>query len=359
MRAVVMRGNRLVVDEIDEPTPGPGQALVETLACGICGSDLHFLQHAGKMGAMADGEGSNYDPGRDLVMGHEFCARVIAVGAGVTEVAEGDVVVSMPVVVTEDGPAAIGYSHEYGGGFAERMLLMAALCLKVPAGLDPTHAALTEPMAVGRHAVNLSGIASGESAIVHGCGPIGLAIVSALSRSGIEPIIACDYSAARRELARRLGAHEAVDPKRESAIDAWRRLAGADGEGSVVIYEAVGVPGMIDQVMREAPRSGRILVAGACMEPDTIAPIVGIRKELTIQFALGYTPEEFSETLDRIAAGEIDAASLVTARVGLDGVAGAFEALGNPDEQVKVIVTPNRAVGPRPRLRRAGLTPYL
>ncbi len=93
--------------------------------------------------------------------------------------------------------------------------------------------------------------------------------------------------------------------------------------------------------MREAPRSGRILVAGACMEPDTISPIVGIRNELTIQFALGYTPEEFRETLDRIAAGEIDAASLVTAQVGLDGVAAAFEALGKPDEQVKIIVTPN------------------
>ncbi len=339
MRAVVMRGNRLVVDEIDEPTPGPGQALVETLACGICGSDLHFLQHAGKMGAMADGEGTSYDPGRDLVMGHEFCARVVAIGDGVTGLGEGDVVVSMPVLATADGLATIGYSHEYVGGYAERMLLMAALCLKVPAGLDPTHAALTEPMAVGRHAVNLSGIASGESAIVHGCGPIGLAIVSALTRSGIELIIAGDYSEARRELARRLGAHEVVDPKQEPAIEAWRRLTGSDG--SVVIYEAVGVPGMIDQAMREAPRSGRILVAGVCMEPDTISPIVGIRSELTIQFALGYTPAEFSETLDRIAAGEIDAASLVTAQVGLDGVADAFEALRNPDEQVKIIVTPN------------------
>ncbi len=333
-----MRGNELVVDEIDEPKPGPGQVLVETLACGICGSDLHFLNHAGKMGAMADVLGSRYDPARDLVMGHEFCARVVNVGDGVSEVAAGDIVVSMPAVATADGMAAVGYSHVYGGGYAERMLLMAALCLKVPDGLDPVLAALTEPMAVGRHAVNLSGIAEGEGAVVHGCGPIGLAIVGALSIAGIGPVVAADFSAARRDLARKFGATEAVEPKRESAVGAWRRLGGGD---SFVTFEAVGVPGMIDQAMREAPRGGRVLVAGVCMEPDTISPLAGIRNELTVRFSLGYTPDEFRETLELIAAGTIDAGSMVTGRVGLDGVAGAFAALANPDEHVKIMVTPN------------------
>ena len=334
MRAAVLREQQLVVKDVDELTPAPGQVLVETLACGICGSDLHFLKH----GATGTGEESPFDPSRDLILGHEFSARVIELGAGVDNVAEGDVVVSMPAMVTSEGMAPIGYSHDYPGGYAERMLLMAALCLKVPPSLAPNHAALTEPLAVGRHAVNLSKITKAEGAIVLGTGPIGLAIISALSLDGIEPIVAADFSPTRRDLAGALGAHEVVDPNAEPAIDAWGRVGGVN---IPVIFEAVGVPGLIDQAMRMAPRSGRIVVAGVCMEPDTISPIVGIRNELNIQFALGYTPEEFSATLDSIVAEEVDVAKRITAEVGLDEVPQAFEMLAKPDEHVKVMVTPN------------------
>lgn len=335
MRAAVLREQQLLVKDVDEPTPGPGQVLVETLACGICGSDLHFL----KRGNMVVGEEqSPFDPKRDLIMGHEFSARVLELGPGVDNVAVGDVVTSIPVLVTQEGMAPIGYSHDYPGGFAERMVLMAAICLKVPDGLDPTHAALTEPLAVGRHAVNLGKMTDSDGAIVIGCGPIGLAIISALSLDGIEPIVAADFSQARRELAAALGAHEVVDPNAEPAIEAWGRVGGVKVP---VIFEAVGIPGLIDQAMRMAPRSGRIVVAGVCMEPDTITPIVGIRNELSIQFALAYTPEEFSATLDSIAAGEVDVAKFITAEVGLDEVPQAFEMLAKPDEHVKVIVTPN------------------
>ena len=334
MRAAVLCDRRLIVKDVDDVTPGPGQVLVETLACGICGSDLHFLKH-GDMGA---GGESPFDPNRDLILGHEFSARVIELGAGVDNVAEGDVVVSMPAMVTQDGMAPIGYSHDYPGGYSERMLLLAAICLKVPEGLHPNHAALTEPLAVGRHAVNLGNVTNAEGAIVLGCGPIGLAIISALSHNEVEPIVAADFSPTRRELAGTLGAHEVVDPNAEPAIDAWGRVGGVKVP---VIFEAVGVPGLIDQAMRMAPRSGRIVVAGVCMEPDTISPIIGIRNELTVQFALGYTPDEFSATLDSIAAGEVNVARLITAEVSLDEVPQAFEMLAKPDEHVKVIVTPN------------------
>ena len=334
MRAVVLRDQQLVVRDVDDLTPGPGQVLVETLACGICGSDLHFLQRGDK-GVF---EESPFDSTRDLIMGHEFSARVLELGPGVENVAEGDVVVSMPAMVTPEGMAPLGYSHDYPGGYSERMLLMAAICLKVPQGLDPIHAALTEPLAVGRHAANLGKVAHAEGAIVLGCGPIGLAIISALSRDGAEPIVAADFSQARRELAGVLGAHEFVDPNAEPAIEAWARVGGSN---IPVIFEAVGVPGLIDQAMRMAPRSGRIVIAGVCMQSDTILPIVGIRNELNIQFALGYTPEEFSATLESIAAGEVDAVQLITAEVSLDEVPQAFDMLANPDQHDKVIVTPN------------------
>jgi len=334
MRAAAMREQKLVVKDVEEPTPGPGQVLVETLACGICGSDLHVLQR----GEIGSGEESPIDPNRDLVMGHEFSARVLELGPGVDNLAVGNVVTSIPIVLVPGGMATIGYSHDFPGGYGERMVLMAAICLKVPDGLDPAHAALTEPLAVGRHAANLGKMTDNDGAIVIGCGPIGLAIISALSLDGYDPIIASDFSSARRDLAGEMGAHHVVNPNDEPPIEAWGRVGGVKNP---VIYEAVGVPGTLDQAMRMAPRSGRIVVAGVCMDPDTITPMVGIGNELNIQFALGYTPEEFSATLDSIAAGHVDAAKLITAQVGLDELPEAFEMLAKPDEHVKIIVTPN------------------
>ena len=281
MRAAVMRNRTMVVADVPEPVPGPGQVLVETIACGICGSDLHALLHAEKLmeSAKASGAPFVFDIERDVVMGHEFSARVLTPGAGVTNVKAGDVVVSLPVILKADGFEGIGYSNQYPGGYAERMLLTAVLCLPVPAGLDPRHAALTEPMAVGIHAVAKSGIATGDAAIVLGCGPVGLAVIAALKLAGIEPIVAADFSPARRAFAGGLGAHHVVDPREETAIAAWQRI---DGKRPLVIYEAVGVPGMLDSAMRDAPRAARILVVGVCMETDSIWPMVGINKELSI-----------------------------------------------------------------------------
>ena len=261
MRAAVMRNKTMVVADVPEPVPGPGQVLVETIACGICGSDLHTLLHAEKLAdaARASGAPFVFDLERDIVMGHEFSARVLTPGAGVTNVKPGDIVVSMPVLINADGFVGIGYSNEFPGGYAERMLLTAGLCLPVPNGLDPRHAAMTEPMAVGLHAVAKSGIAKGDAALVLGCGPVGLAVIAALKLAGIEPIVASDFSPVRRAFATRLGAHEVVDPKQEEAIAAWQRVA---PNAPLVIFEAVGVPGMLDRAMRDAPRAARILVVG-------------------------------------------------------------------------------------------------
>jgi threonine dehydrogenase-like Zn-dependent dehydrogenase len=217
------------------------------------------------------------------------------------------------------------------------MLLSSLLATKVPNGLDPRLAALTEPMAVGVHAVNKSGIKAGEAAVVLGAGPVGLACISALKRLGAEPIVAADFSAKRRELAITMGAHEAMDPRTEPAIEAWRRV---DGVKPLVVFEAVGVPGMLDQAMRDAPRGGRVLVVGVCMEQDSVRPMIGIGKELVISFALGYDPFEFGSTLRAIADGEIDVAPLITGHVGIADVPQAFEDLAKPDEHCKILVEP-------------------
>jgi threonine dehydrogenase-like Zn-dependent dehydrogenase len=110
-----------------------------------------------------------------------------------------------------------------------------------------------------------------------------------------------------------------------------------------VVFECVGVPGVLDQLMAASPRGTRIVVVGVCMEADTIYPMLGISKELNLQFVLGYTPDEFAATLTHIAEGRIPVAPLVTGTVGVEGVAGAFEALASPERHAKILVEPWRA----------------
>ena len=345
MRAAVLRGGEMLVrDDVAEPEPTLGQVLVQVKACGICGSDLHFTKHGqtmldlgDEMEGVPDMGDAPLDTGRDVFMGHEFAAEVLEVGPDTVAPAPGALVTSLPVLLTMTGIRNLAYSNDLPGGYAERMLLSAPLVLEVPNGLDARHAALTEPTAVGMHAVNRSRITAGEGALVIGCGPVGLAVIAVLAQRGIEPIVAADLSPARRALASTMGAHEVVDPAVEPAFDAWART----GAGrQLVVFEAVGVPGMLEDVMRRAPARTRVLVVGVCMERDTVTPFFGIAKELTIDFALAYDPNEFAESLRFIAEGEIDVAPMITGEVDLDGLPGAFDDLAHPDRHCKILVAP-------------------
>ncbi len=342
-----MRDWELRVDEVPDPVPGPGQALVKVLACGICGSDLHMLRHGAEQMRLSAEFAQDQppdplrmqtmDPGHDTVMGHEYCCEVIEPGPDCANLTTGDIVVSMPVAFDSSGLHAVGYSNRYPGGYGELMLVNDLVALKVPTGLDPLLAALTEPLAVGAHAVAKSRITAADSAVVLGCGPVGLAVIAELKLRGMGPVVAADFSPARRALAAVMGADEVVDPNVEPAIVAWRRI---DGTRPLVVFEAVGVPGMIDQAMRIAPRNSRVLVVGVCMQPDQIHPMVGVTKELSIQFALGYEPHEFAGCLAAIADGRVDLAPWITGKVGIDDVPGAFAALSHPDEHAKILVVP-------------------
>jgi threonine dehydrogenase-like Zn-dependent dehydrogenase len=345
MRAAVMRGGQLVVDEVADPKPEFGQALVEVKACGICGSDLHFLKFGATMielGRQMEGferpDGEDLDLSRDVYMGHEFSAEVLEYGPDTVGVAPGTLVTSIPAMLTMSGVRNLAYSNALPAGYGERMLLSAPMMLEVPNGLDAKRAALTEPMAVGLHGVNKSGIEAREGALVLGCGPVGLAVIAALKLKGVDTIVAADFSPGRRAIATKMGASEVVDPREEPAFEAWRRVAGADTPA--VVFEAIGVPGVIGEAMRVAPRGSRITVVGVCMEPDTIVPFYGIGKELELRFALGYDPMEFAGTLRSIAEGEIDVTPMITGTVDLDGLPAAFEELGNPERHCKIIVEP-------------------
>ena len=348
MRAAVMRDWQLRVDDVPDPTPAPGQVLTKVLACGICGSDLHLLVHGEESRRLAAELAAArppdpmapimFDPMRDTVMGHEFCCEVLELGAGCDNLAVGDVVVGMPMAFDPNGVHALGFSNAYNGGYAEMMVMNELLAIKVPTGLPSHIAALTEPLAVGVHAVAKSRITGGDAALVIGLGPVGLACIAELRMKGIGPIIAADFSPKRRQLAEQLGADVVVDPREVPAIEAWRK---ADGMRPLVIFEAVGVPGMIEQAMRMAPRDARILVVGVCMQEDRLHPLVGISRELNIQFALAYSPVEFNDSLHAIAEGKVDLTPWLTGTVDIDGVPQAFNDLGDPDEHAKILVVPS------------------
>lgn len=346
MRAVALKSGQFHVrDDIPEPQPGFGQVLVQVKACGICGSDLHFAEHGAEMmdlgkqmkGMPSFGESPDLDLDADVFMGHEFSAEVLEVGPDTEGPAAGTIVTSIPILLTTAGVRPIVYSNDLPAGYGERMLLSAPMLVEVPNGLDHRLAALTEPMAVGLHAVNKASITPRDGALVLGCGPVGLAVIAALRLQGVETIVATDFSPTRRSLATAMGATDVVDPREEPAFEAWVRSGGAK---PLVVFEAIGVPGIIDEVLRDAPHSTRLVVVGVCMGTDHINPFFGISKELNIQFCLGYDPMEFAQTLRHIAEGELDVEPLITGEVGLDGVADAFAALRNPDEHCKILVTP-------------------
>ncbi|CAG7013251.1 zinc-binding dehydrogenase [Mycobacterium avium subsp. paratuberculosis] len=338
MRAAVLRDGRMVYrDDVPEPIPETGQVLVGVRACGICGSDLHFAAHGAQVLQMSDrvaggAGGMRVDLDHDIFMGHEFSAEILEAGPDTETHPPGTLVTSLPVLLSAKGVEPIVYSNTTIGGYAERMLLSAPLLLlPIPNGLDVKHAALTEPMAVGLHAVNKSNITPAETALVLGCGPIGIAIIAALATRGVESIVASDFSPKRRQLATAMGAHRTLDPAQGSPFDSVK---------PAVVFEAVGVPGIIDDVLLRARPGTRLVVAGVCMQPDTVHPFFAIAKEINVQFVLAYTPEEFGDSLRALAEGDIDVAPLITGEVGLDGVGAAFDDLADPERHCKVLVTP-------------------
>lgn len=355
MRAAVTRGGEIVVDEVDEPVPGRGQVLVRTLACGICGSDLHALDHLEAFAEFSRGTVGDVDidPGQDIVFGHEVCGEILDHGPETArEHAPGTRVCALPMVFGPRGPELLGYSNRYPGGFGEYMVLQEMFLEPVPEVLAPEQATLVEPLAVGEHAVARAAPRSGDVCVVIGCGPIGLAVVAALKARGCGPVLATDFSPLRRRLAETLGADVVVDPAADSPFSKWEELGvprlaieriAAETLGTpardAIVFEAVGVPGILQSIIAGAPAGCRIVVVGVCMEPDRIEPAVAINKELDLRFSYGYRPGDFTTCLNRLGDGTIDPAPLITGQVSLDEVADAFALLRRPDQHAKVIVS--------------------
>jgi threonine dehydrogenase-like Zn-dependent dehydrogenase len=355
MRAAVTRGGQLVVAEVADVAPGPGHVIARSLAAGICGSDLHALADFSHFTGLMDSVGvPALDPAADCVFGHEFCAEIVEHGpdtAGTLPV--GTRVCSVPIILGPTGIEQIGYSNHYPGALADHMALQEVLLLPVPDSLSTDAAALTEPLAVGEHAVGLSGLEPGQPCLVVGCGPVGLAVIAALKGRGHGPVLAADFSPTRRRLAEAFGADDVIDPAELSPHERWtdlgiprtisERIMASIMGGDVkdpVIFEAVGVPGMLQSLIADAPPHSRIVVVGVCMHTDTFEPFMAVTKEIEFRFSFGYDPTEFAATLARLAAGVPGADLLITSAVDLQGAPGAFETLRTPGAHGKILVHP-------------------
>ena len=332
MRAIVFEaeGQPLVIEDRQTPTAQPGDIVLKVAYCGICGSDLHATEPSP----------TPLEPG--TVLGHEYSGVVTQSASPMFE--PGDRVIGLPLRECEDcRPSGTGCRDRLGihcprnriigltasqpGAYAEYMAMPAHHALKVPEGLDLKLAALTEPLAVGLHAVRKAGLVLGARVLIVGAGPIGLAVTLFARAAGARQVLVAEPGAARRALAERLGA--TVVESAESASD-----------NPDVIFECVGVPGVLAQCMRIAPLHGRIVVVGVCRVEDSVMPRVAIRKELLVQFVLGYTREEFAMVLEMLASGQIEAEPMITGTIGLDSVPETFEALRRPSTHAKVLIEP-------------------
>ena len=360
MRAVVMQDAKLRVEEIGEPVPGPGEVLVDVLACGICGSDLHCLAHAPDLNAatsVALGV-ELMDLTRPVVFGHEFVGRVAAYGPSTSQrIPVGSRVVAMPALLREQ-TTFLGFGGpEVPGAYAERIVLSETLMIEVPDHVPTDVAALTEPLAVAYRTSAKADLGDHDVPLVIGCGPIGLALIAVLRLRGDRRIVAADFSKRRRELAVAVGADIVVDPAVESPYAAWLPAAATDDPAIMapatpavgqlplrptVAFECVGAPGVIDQIIAGSPPGSRIVVAGLCMTADTFHPAQAVLKEIDIRFAMMYTPQEFAETFAHLAAGDFDVAPLLTGTVGMDEVADAFDRLANSPSDAKILLDPTR-----------------
>lgn len=343
MRAAVMRGDRFVVEERPMPEPGPGNVLVRVRACGICGSDLHYFHHIDKMiERVRDLGAPTVEMERTVregpVLGHEFVCEVVDFGAETERrLPVGARVASMPFVIKNGTSVLVGSNPETPGAYAEFMVLTESLLLNVPDEVPDEAAALVEPVGIAVHAVNNAQLNGDETAVVVGCGPIGLAVAAVLKARGFRHIVASDLSPKRRELAGQLGATVVVDAAKESVVARAQSLAPG---ATLVIFENTGAPGMLHQTVLEAPAGTQIVVTGIAAGDESFIPMVAISKELLFRFVIYYSAAEFAQALELIRSGQINWRPLITGRVGLEGVTQAFADLSDPELHAKILIDP-------------------
>jgi (R,R)-butanediol dehydrogenase/meso-butanediol dehydrogenase/diacetyl reductase len=340
MRAAVFKGpdRKLEIETIDDVKPEPHQLLLKVHHCGVCGSDLHMTE-SHSISALPVGS----------VMGHEFSGEIIEIGSALKgKFKTGQRVAGFPYIqcgVCEacqrgdstfgacTGAKGIGLGQHHGA-YAEYVTIGANGAHALPDIVSSEEGALIEPLCVGLHAVDMAKMERGATVLVIGAGPVGLAVILWARFLGARHVIVSERAENRKATAARFGATDAIDPNQSLTA----QVQAIAGKGPDIIFECVGAPGIINGVMMDAPRGAKIVVAGVCQQMDQILPVIGVVKELTLQFVLGYRPADFDYVIEMIAKDRVDVAHMITDRITLDQLPDAFEALRKPTTQCKVMV---------------------
>jgi len=343
MKAAYLERDAIHVGVLPDPVPAKGQALVRTHRCGLCASDAHFLCSGHTIVEKSKAYGGPYasvDLGKRIVMGHEYIGEIVDYGAGSRRpLKPGTRVTSAPVMRQGGRPGIIGYTNDLPGGFGEYMLLDEDFLLEIPSGLDDDLAALIEPLAVGLEHARAGEPRPGEVPLVIGCGAIGLGVIAGLNLNGISPIVAADFDAKRRDLAIRMGADAAIDPRE---LSPYEPIASLGQRRPNLVYECVGKPGLLDAIVRGVGFGARIVMGGFCLDPETLYVPTAQMKRLKINFACGEEQQDMELALRSIADGAIDMRPWLGERIGLGAVGDALLKMSDPSSPVRTIVDPRQ-----------------
>ena len=338
MRAAVYKGGQqFSVEDLPDPTPGPGQVVIDVNYCAICGTDVHhFLYDIAPPGS---------------VMGHEYSGVVSSVGQGVTRWAVGDRVVGGGGEPPPGGTSSplrrerTNYRLDSASApvtrvraYAEKVLMEEWEPVPVPEGVSDEAAAMCEPCAVTVHAVRLSQLKIGDSVVVLGAGPIGLLCMQVARAAGASKVIVSEPAPARAEAARRLGADAVINPLEEDAEARVVELTG--GTGPDVVFECAAAKGTLDQALNMVRRNGQVVLVAIVWEQTPLLPPDWMAREISLKTSFGSQPEDWRIALDLIKSGRVTMDPLVSEAsfVPLSEIQGAFEALCNPTNEVQMVV---------------------
>jgi (R,R)-butanediol dehydrogenase / meso-butanediol dehydrogenase / diacetyl reductase len=333
MHAAVMQGlhKPLMIETIPDPTPDEGELVVKVGRCGICGSDLHMT------------EDPAYGKGAGDVLGHEFAGEVVALGKGTEGLALGDLVSVIPLqscgrcASCQKGELAwCEFFGLQGGGYAEYAITKPNQCIKLPKSASLADGAIIEPLAVALHGVNMSGVTKGDKILILGAGPIGLAVAFWARRAGASDVVVQDISDFQQARALNMGATGFVVDPADPIGGAERALGGkAD-----IVFECVGIPGLIEQAVSQVRNRGTILLLGLCTKPDTVNTFAMLSKEVRLITSAFFTRGEYEAALDALDAGAAEPRLLVTDTISLADTPDIFESLRTRTHQCKVLIAP-------------------
>jgi 2-desacetyl-2-hydroxyethyl bacteriochlorophyllide A dehydrogenase len=327
--------------DVDPPgPPGPGEVVVAVEAAGICGSDVHIYDWSGGYEFIT--------PAMPVTLGHELAGRVAAVGPGVDGLRVGAPVVVVPSVTCGVCPACTsgnddacldrrGIGMTRDGGFAAAVLAPARNCLALPEGFDPAIAALTEPMVIGARAVAVGGVGPGDRVLVMGPGSIGQTIaLMARAAGAAEVVVVGADDALRLGVLRALG----FDRLHDLQDGPLERVAG-DGSGAKfdIVFEATGVPQVVQQGLGLLRREGVLVVAGIHPRPATIDLNGLVREQQQLRGSQRGKRRDWLRAFDFVVGQGARLAPMVTHRLPLDRAIEGFE-LARHKAASKVMLLP-------------------